>query len=464
MRSRLYRSVACLLPLALVTGLACVEPRSSGSGRKQRHARERPGRPNILIVVTDDQRTATMAVMRRTRAWLDDGGIQFTRAHVTTPRCCPSRASIFSGKYAHNTGVKTNEGAILDTDKTMQAYLNRAGYRTGFIGKYLNDVSFMERPPHFDKYSVRHGLTFYDSDWNVQGRVVRESAYETNVIRRRATRYLRVFDRNDDDPWFLYLAPIAPHLPATPQKKYASARVRRPPSTPAMREDDRSDKPSFVRDDPLVSRRRLRRLIALQQRSLLSVDDMMHALKAQLRELGELRRTLIIFTSDNGFLWRDHGVTGKNLPYIPSVRVPFYLRWGRRLPAGTNDKRLIGNIDIAPTVLDAAGVEPDVPMDGRSLLDTTWVRDRILLENWHPAYPPWSALLTRSYQYIEYRQGDGSGVVREYYDLVADPWQLSNLFGDRNRSNDPNTTAAAARLKLDRSCAGTATGDPQACP
>jgi arylsulfatase A-like enzyme len=424
-------------------------------------------RPNILIIVSDDQRLDTMGVMRKTREWLGGGGVKFTRAYVTTPQCCPSRASIFSGRYAHNHQVQSNKlASSLDTDETMQAYLDAAGYNTGFAGKYLNGLPIGTVPPHFDRYAVRKGLRYVGATWNVQGTQMTRSGYDTQVIRRLASRYLTEFEDTDARPWFLYLAPLGPHGPSTPEAKYADASVPQRRVTPAMKESDFSDKPPFIRQAvDSHPGRNVTRMVPRHYRAMLSVDDMVQALKRQLGRLRERRRTLVIFVSDNGYLWRDHGIAGKSLPYLPSARVPLYLRWPNHTAEGVRDGRLVANVDIAPTALDAAGIEPDSPMDGRSLLDRTWRRKRLLLEHWI-GYPPWASMLTPRYQYTEYYVPDTSTPVREYYDLVADPWQLANRYGDGDKSNDPDTSALARRLDRDRRCAGTEpqAGGPPPCP
>ena len=425
-------------------------------------------RPNVVIVVTDDQRVGTMAIMRHAHRWLETGGVTFTHAYATNPLCCPSRASIFSGQYSHNNGVETNSDARnLDTTTTLQARLKQAGYATGFAGKYLNSWPVNEPPPFFDRWAMRRaGTTFFEADWNIQGRVVHKKVYDSVMVQRHALRMMDRFERNDEQPWFLYLAPIAPHIPASPQPKYADARVPPWQNTPAMHEDDISDKPQFIQESPVRIGAGVKRLILKQNRSLLSVDVMLHQVMARLGELGERRDTLVIFLSDNGYLWRDHGLTGKTLPYIPSIQIPFLMRWPGRLSPGTVDERIVANIDVAPTVLDAAGVEIVNEMDGRSLLDPAWDRDRLLLEGRHPRNPLWDALLTDAYEYIEWRDPDGPGIAVEYYDLIADPWQLRNLFGDQDASNDPSIGPLMLQLEQDRGCKGIEQepGGPPPCP
>jgi arylsulfatase A-like enzyme len=182
---------------------------------------------------------------------------------------------------------------------------------------------------------------------------------------------------------------------------------------------------------------------------------------------------LIFFLSDNGFLWGEHGLTRKAAPYTPSVQIPFLMRPPGGIPP-LEDQRLVANIDIAPTVLQTAGVLTTEPaMDGRSLLSDN-ARDRILLEYYDESNAPrkrfqapsWASLRTASYQYVEYYGTNGSTVnFREYYDLDQDPYQLVNLLGDDDTSNDPDPVTLlllSQQLSRDRSCTGTS--GPQACP
>jgi arylsulfatase A-like enzyme len=452
---------AAWLALALVSFAVAVAP---GQIRAQ-EAQPDTG-PNILLIVTDDQRVDTMNIMRRTREWMGKGGVRYPQAYVTTPMCCPSRATIFSGRYAHNHGVNNNDQALeLNADLTLQAYLKAAGYRTAMAGKYLNKFDVNTRPLHFHRYAMRENRPYYwGARWNVQGVVKKLPDYDTHIVARQGLRYLKAFERADKKPWFIYLAPLAPHGPSSPESKYAEAHVPFGPQTPSMHEDDLSDKPEFIQESPQRVGKTIARTVRRQYRAMLSVDDMVHALMRRLKELGETRRTLVIFTSDNGYLWRDHGLYGKALPYIPSVKVPLYLRWPGRVTAGSLDRRLVANVDLAPTILDAAGVQPAVPMDGRSLLDRTWTRDRIFVEHDAWNHPAWNALVFRDTLYVEWATEQGT--LQEYYDLASDPWELNNLFGDADPSNDPITGPMSAQIQLDSTCAGTdgLSGGSPPCP
>jgi arylsulfatase A-like enzyme len=227
---------------------------------------------------------------------------------------------------------------------------------------------------------------------------------------------------------------------------------------PSIFEGDRSDKPPFVASsDHTFAKARIVR--AGQLRTLMSVDDMVAGVFRTLGRLGERRNTLAIYTSDNGFLWADHGLAGKRFPYTASVQVPFLVRWPGHVAAGATSGRLTGIVDIAPTVLAAAGVARDPtrpPLDGRSLLAPDR-RNRLLLEYWRERGhepPTWASLRTKRYQYVEYYGRSGRRTFREYYKLVRDPWQLRNLLHDGNPRNNPNLRSLRDRLARDRRCAG----------
>ena len=428
-------------------------------------------RPNILIVITDDQRGyGTLPVMPRTRRWFAREGTRYVNAVATTPTCCPSRASIMTGLYAHNHGVHTSErgqAENMDQMLTMQQYLGEDGYRTGIFGKYLNAWPRKIDPPSFDEWAILSASparAFFNGRWNVQGEVGRLRGYATRIIERKALRFLRTGEAEDERPWLLYLAPTSPHLPAIPHPSHARADIPAWRRTPAMSEKDRSDKPPEVRQQE-VDWKRVREWRRNQLRSLMSVDEMVGAVLRTLQESGETEDTLAIFMSDNGFLWGEHGLTQKIRPYTSSAEVPFLVRWPGHVAPGAVDERLVANIDIAPTVLEAAGVEPAHAYDGRSFLEDE--RGRVLLEQWKRpdrTVPNWAATRGVGYLYVEYYAEDRLvPAFREYYDLVDDPWELENLLGDLDPLNDPpNAADLSVQLHRDVTCAGR-TG-PSACP
>lgn len=442
-----------LLGLLLMCCLLALEIPTASSQEPE------PPRPNILIIVTDDQR-AGLEVMPATRSSFQRRGTRYRPGFVTTPMCCPSRASIMTGRYAHNHGVKSNGGGsepgfeALDQSTTIQAYLDEAGYRTGLIGKFLNGWRLEDNPPHFDTWATTGAREWYDATLNINGTLRNPRGYVTKVMRRRALQFIR---SESQEPWFLYVAPKSPHLPAIPETRYADMRLKRWEGNPAVAERDRTDKPPYVQEGTTTLRRG-RWIRGKQFRTLPSIDDIVESAFAELRAQGELDNTLAFFISDNGYLWGEHGVARKGVPYRRAVEVTFLATWQGHLTEDVADRRYAANIDIAPTVYEAAGITPSTPVDGRSLLQP-WRRDRILLEHWcnteglARVCNRWGSIRTRTEQYVEYNK-DGEVHFREYYDMKADRWQLTNLLGNRNSSDDPDTSTLEAQLRMDRSCEG----------
>ncbi|MBC2905436.1 sulfatase [Streptomyces cupreus] len=400
------------------------------------------GRPNILLVLTDDQPKETEWALPRTVDWLGGSGTTFGRAHANTPLCAPSRASVMSGRYAHHHGVlDTRHPYHLDQRTTVQRRLHEAGYRTGLFGKYLNFWRTGGDPPHFDEWLLQEPVRYFNGHYNDNGTLRIIPGYNTTVIKDRALAFIEA-SRTDDRPWFAYVATRSAHEPNTPESRYARTRVPEWEGRPSVFETNKGDKPPFLRaaDHSFTQGSALR---ARQLRTLLSVDDAMHDFREKLRALGQLENTLVLFTSDHGLCWGDHGWLRKSVPYRPSLEVPCYASW----PAGglgtpRTDDRLTGLIDIAPTFLDAAGLPPDPGHDGHSLLNPDNDRTHLLAEWWwnqqdRTPIHSWASYIGRTEQYTEYHRtrldragrptlGDGKVLFREYYDLRADPYQLTN--------------------------------------
>ena len=414
--------------------------------------------PNVLVIVTDDQRMDQWPqAMPATRRFFARGGRSFSRATVSTPMCCPSRATIFSGKYAHNHGVTNNFlGDQLNQDTTIQAYLRRAGYLTGMAGKFLNKWPIVEAPPNFDRWAMSK-VGYYNTPMNIDGKVARRDRYSNHILHERSISFIRDFEDQDRRPWFMYISPPAVHAPSIPEFKYRRERVKIDLNGPAFTEEDVSDKPPFLygKDGP---ERPPYEKVRNQLRTLMSVDDMVEDIFMQLRKLGEAENTLAIFISDNGYMWGEHGRVGKRLPYLPSVRVPMHIRWPDKIEGGVVDRRLAMNLDIAPTIFDAAGLDGLIDRtDGHSLLRRS-SRNRVLLEYFtepkRQQVPRWSSYYDKKVQYIEYYDETGEIIFREYYDLTQDPDQLENPFGNDNPIDDPNVAEIQAWMYADSECSG----------
>jgi arylsulfatase A-like enzyme len=453
------RGIAIGLALALVSPVGALGPLPPAAGQPLPP-------PNILVIVTDDQRaTETLDVMPKTRQWFGQGGTTFAEAYAATPLCCPARAAIMTGRFNHNNGVLDNsDQARLDHQSTIQRYLRERGYLTAMAGKFLNGWPLEQNPPHFDRWALMHG-GYYNSDFNLNGTVQSVSEYSTDFVADRATGWIDgLFETNDAKPWYLYVTPFAPHGPWTPEGGHPSddddfrnVDVGTWAGNPAVFETDESDKPQYVKQGNQTFQEGQSNRQG-QLRSLLSVDDLVDDLFQAIQARGE-QNTLAFYISDNGFFWSEHGLDGKNAPYSESIRVPFMARWPAHIDAGVTDLRPVANVDIVPTIMEAVGFGPDaqLPVDGRSILDPA-TRRKMLTESWPlGSRGPWASTRTPSYQYVEYYD-DTSGAVdfREYYDLASDPWQLTNLFNDGNPRNDPWVDSLALEVGLLRNCVGDA--------
>ncbi len=451
----------------LIGTILMLAPGSPAGERAEAETKLATEKPNILLVVSDDQPLRSMETMPVTRRWLRRAGVRYTNAYATTPQCCPSRTTLLTGQYAHNHRVTVNsQEAVLqlDHESTVQKILSDNGYLTSAYGKYLNAWNVNKPPPYFDEWAIypKSAVAYRGGLWNVQGVVESVPTYGTTFVGEKATDFIERA-HGSDQPWFMYLSPPAPHAPFEPELKYQSLEVSEWDGDPSNFDRDDGDMPDYVR----AARRtfyqgkdvRRRQLITLK-----SLDDMMGGLKETLEGLGELDNTLVIYISDNGFLWGQHHMIKKLVPYVESVRIPAFISWPAGLPPG-KDERVVGTIDITPTILDAAGFDPrqELPVDGRSLLDSSWSRQEILIEawQWSPTIPAWSGLISPKKSYVTYySENDFTPTFHEYYKLRDDPYQMTNLLGDDSSRNDPvNRRELQLRLFQARTCAG-----PDDCP
>lgn len=432
-----------------------------------------PRPPDVVIIVTDDQRYGTEVGMPTVMSEVAAKGVRFTRAMVPTSWCCPSRASLLTGNFAHTTGVWENTtrvpygawpafnetGAEADTLATR---LDGAGYRTGLFGKYLNGMTeapALYRPPGWDVFDAllaesQYSYRFTSEPAPPQGR----RAYLTDEITRRAVDFIRTTPA--DQPIFTFIAPYAPHVPldAGPYRGAATRagvmpavrQATRWPS-PAVNQADISGHPAWMQG--LVPSRRFEKFDSLslpaalrrQQDMLLGVDAGIGRVLAALEDAGRLQDTLIVFASDNGFLLGEHRIQGKNTPYNASIRVPLVMRFDGRLPAGAVDDTLaVANVDAYATILDLVGVAP-AEVDGRSLVSGER-RDGMVVEaaRWRvigrPAYCGWRE---RDFLYVRYSTGE-----EEAYDYVLDPDELRNVVADSEYAD----RVASARDRARAAC------------
>jgi N-acetylglucosamine-6-sulfatase len=385
--SRLNWRVLTALWLFLAAGLAAgILLRNSNEPNPHRPSPiEAAAKPNVVVVMTDDQTAAQMRALPRTRRLIGRTGVDFKNFYVTDPLCCPSRATFLTGEYAHNTGVISDEGAdalpALRESDTLGPWLQDAGYRTAFVGKYLNGYGLEDPeqvPPGWTEW---HALTdptsqsYFDYEINDNGAIhhygTAPDDYKTRVIGHLAVDAIRHGARGDR-PLFMYVGFNAPHAPSTPAPRDAGSYAGAPPpQTPAFNEADVSDKPSFIRNRPRLSSSAIARITSRNEKALESlseVDRQVEKIVTALRDKGELGDTYLMFTSDNGYLDGEHRIEfGKLLAYDPSSRVPLLIR-GPAIPNHANSDALVGNIDLAPTIAALANAKPSAEIDGRSLI------------------------------------------------------------------------------------------------
>jgi N-acetylglucosamine-6-sulfatase len=388
-------------------------------------------RPNFLIIITDDQRYDTMEYMPNTQQLIFDQGVTFSSGYVTTPFCCPSRASILTGLYAHNHDVHVNEDKL--NLPTLVADLHKNGYYTGIVGKYLN--SWKGEPlPEFDYWVSFFGGTvpnYYDPNLNINGKWEKKTGYITYLFKDYVIEFLKSASEQRK-PFMLYFAPNAPHAPHTPLKEDKGLYTDLPPvSYPNYNEADTSDKPLSISSKPLMTEEdslQIEKTRMRQIQTLVSLDRSIGEIMQKLEETGELDNTVVIFISDNGKHWGEHRLSSKSTAYEESVKVPFAMRYPALIPTAYIESRLASNIDIAPTIYELSETKAPAIIDGLSLTKlftpgAEW-RKTLLLEAW-PDRGHWTAIHTGQYIYIE-----TDNDLSEFYDLKIDPFEMDNKIND----------------------------------
>jgi N-acetylglucosamine-6-sulfatase len=418
-------------------------------------------RPNVIFVLADDLSWDLVRFMPHVRQMQREGAT-FSNYFVTDSLCCPSRASIFTGRFPHNHGVLTNtppsggfaafrRGA---QSRTFATELQGSGYRTAMMGKYFNGYHTLTGyiPPGWSNWQVS-GSAYRGFDYTLSenGHTARfgdrPQDYLTDVLARRGKGFVSRMHRSGG-PFFLEVATFAPHHPFTPAPRHASAYPFL--TTPRTAAFDRENRfaPDWLRDRPPLTPLQIAELdLTFRKRaqSVLSLDGMIGTLRAALRRSGLARNTYVVFSSDNGFHLGEHRLlSGKMTAFDSDIRVPLIVVGPGVVPGSTIDE-LTENVDLAPTFMRLGGVTPPRSVDGRSLVPLlrgkhprAW-RQSVLIEHHHPPTPEgdpdrqtfrsgnppsYEAIRTRDETYVEYENGE-----REYYDLRRDPDQLVNRYG-----------------------------------
>ena len=400
--------------------------------------------PNIVFVMTDDLDERSMHDLGGIRSLMGSSGATFSNAYVTYSLCCPSRATFLRGQYPHNHQIVGNalpEGGAgkfrsLGLDQsTIATWLNDAGYRTKYIGKYMNSYGGLYKPPGWDEwYAVIGDPTL--GRINQDGQEIALSGHPTDVFASKAEDFIRRSSAGPD-PFFAVVGTNAPHTPPEVATRHQDAFIATPlPEPPNFDEADVFDKPAWVRAYPRIGPEvsaGMQDLYRERLRSMLSVEDLLERIVATLRETGELESTYVFFTSDNGFHFGNHRMdANKKTPYEEDIGVPLMVR-GPGVPAGALRNQLVLNNDFAPTIADLAGVPAPPFVDGRSFAPlltssppSSW-RKAFLEEGWfwdgtEVPTPTHKGAHTKGHAFTLYDESAET----ELYDLAADPYQLAS--------------------------------------
>ena len=464
-QKRWTRAAVAALPLACL----CIVLGGAEAGG----ATAGPTRPNIVVVMTDDQPPGMMRALPSVERLIGDRGARFTDALVSYPLCCPSRATFLTGEYAHNHGSKGNSAqsgggypALEEKKRNLAAWLQTAGYETAFIGKWLNGLRTPSTaPPGWDRWNALVGAggeglsSFYDYEIFQPNRGpdhygTRPSDYQTDVLAREYALPLIEEQAATPDPFFLWMALHPPHdglgrddaagrrcslgapdqrgggQSAIPAPRDAKRFLKTPiPKPPSFDERDISDKPKLLARRPSLSaidREVIRRNYRCGLAALLAVDDAVRAIVAALERTGQLANTVLVFTTDNGALAGEHRIkAGKKSPYEEAIGVPLMIS-GPTIAAATEPAGPVVNADLAPTLLELAGAtmptELARPIDGRSLVGALQsgvspagraipieARDNIRRARHGYKSLSFVGVRTKRYSYVEHRRASAAG-------------------------------------------------------
>lgn len=450
---RMYLSVLFLA--LLPTALCAVEPVPSEiipervEGAKPR---------NVVFILSDDHRYDAMSFLGHQFAQtpvmdsMAANGVYIKNAFVTTSLCSPSRASILTGLYTFRHRVIDNNRPIPPGTIYFPQYLQKAGYSTGFIGKWHMGGESDDPKPGFDYWVSFRGQGHYlppgpNYTLNVNGKRVKQKGYITDELTDYAIDFLSQ-QKPEKKPFFLYLSHKAIHANFTPEEKYegkfSELAFTRPPSE-ANTQENYENKPRWLRDQrnswhgvdfPYHSDLDIEKYYKRYCETLISVDDSIGRVLTQLKKMGIYEETLVIYMGDNGFMFGEHGLIDKRVAYETSIRVPMLMQCPQLFQGGTVIDEMVANIDVAPTIMEAMGLKKPPHMDGESFLslalgaEVPW-RDYFLYvyywEKNFPQSPTVFALRGDRYKYITYY---GLWDADELYDLKNDPIESRNLIFD----------------------------------
>src|SRR5215208_6369908 len=424
-------------------------------------------RPNFVVVMTDDLDERSMDQLGGIKTLMGSNGVTFENSFVTYALCCPSRASFFRGQYPHNHGITSGSSNLgeprfrqLGRDQsTIATWLKSAGYKTKYLGKYLNGYSGSYVPPGWDEWSAFVNCAC-DNVVYENGRNVQLVGNSTDAFANKTSDFIRRSSVNPE-PFFVMVGTRAPHRPPEVADRhlgsFSSAQLPKPPN---FDEADVSDKPAWVRSYPRLTQARIdaeQSLYRQRLRSMLPVEDLLRQVIATLEQTGELNNTYIFFSSDNGFHQGQHRLVAgdKKTPYEEDIGVPLMVR-GPGVPTGAVRDQLVINNDLAPTIAELAGASTPAFVDGSSFAPllgssppSSW-RQAFLEEGWRPQSPPVptnKGVRTQGHMYVEYDTGE-----RELYDLSSDPYQLQSK--PRTADTEQLYSTLESRLNALRACSG----------
>ena len=413
---------------------------------------------NVVFILSDDHRYDAMSFMGHPFARtphmdaMARTGVHLKNAFVTTSLCSPSRASILTGLYTFRHRVIDNQRLVPKGTLFFPQYLQKAGYSTGFIGKWHMGAANDEPRPGFDYWVSFKGQGHYYPPGprytlNKNGKRVKQDGYMTPLLTRYALEFLEQ-QRDRNKPFFLYLSHKAVHGPFTPEPKYKGQLAKvpfTPPATSKLIKNNLLNRPRWLLDQrnswhgmdfPLYTGQTLESLYKSYCESLSSVDDSIGAVMDQLKKMGVHDQTLVIYMGDNGYMFGEHGLIDKRVAYETSSRVPMLMQCPDLIKGNTVVKEVVANIDIAPTIMEAMGLDKPAHMDGKSFLplargrEIPW-RDYFLYvyywEQNYPQTPTHFSLRGDQYKYITYY---GLWDTDELFDIKADPMEEKNLIHD----------------------------------
>lgn len=461
------------------------------------------GKPNIILILSDDQMVSDMQFMPFTNTLISDQGTSFSHAYTPFSACCPSRASILRGQYSHNTKVRYNKPPAGGypvylseghEGNDIGAWLQDAGYYTGLIGKYMNGYPrYPDMKPSenyvpdthvpqgwtewhaflyvnsYRRFQMNHNGTIKSYDDTQPG----QDIFQTDIERDLAVEFIKTASKKNL-PFFLHLSPSPPHSPFTPADRHKGLfEDLQAPRPPSFNEQDVSDKPIFIQQRSQFSDEDIEQIdFMYRQRAglLQALDEMVLEVVKTLRETGELENTYIIFTSDNGFRLGHHRYQkGKGFGYEEDIHVPFIVR-GPGVTQGVTRDEFVLNIDIAATALDLAGAVIPEFVDGKSIQPilkasesekVPW-RDSFLVQAWRRigggVEYMFVGVRTKLHKYIEWHYMPGFQTIGteednrfEIYDMVKDPFELENAYF----TTDPELLAELrATLSELQTCSG----------